>query len=177
MSKPNNDVSSKGFPFVQAEPSSEPLLLHRPMYSSSSGLFTIDQRFVDEVKPLLLDNKVSYSLSCIANSTGLIHLNLFVYQGECKGTPTKDENGIDVYDHSNYTAPVQAVIGMAGFTLDKFNRQNSWSISRISEYGYFRGHATKEELKLEFVSSGTRKVEDSFRIIRKKKTTIRKINM
>ena len=44
-----------------------------------------------------------------------------VYQGKCKGTPTKDENGIDVYDHSNYTAPVQAVIGMAGFTLDKFN--------------------------------------------------------
>lgn len=34
--------------------------------------------------------------------------------------PTKDANGIDTYDHSNYSAPVQAVIGMAGFTLDKF---------------------------------------------------------
>ena len=35
--------------------------------------------------------------------------------------PTKDEKGIDVYDHINYNAPVQAVIGMAGFTLDKFD--------------------------------------------------------
>ncbi|KAF3437455.1 hypothetical protein FNV43_RR20208 [Rhamnella rubrinervis] len=119
---------------------------HRPMYSSSSGLFTIDQRFVDEVEPLLLDNKADLVLF------GHVHnyeRTCSVYQGKCKGTPTRDESGIDVYDHSNYTAPVQAVIGMAGFTLDKFNRQNSWSISRISEYGYFRGHATKEELKLE----------------------------
>ena len=35
--------------------------------------------------------------------------------------PTKDEKGMDVYDHISYNAPVQAVIGMAGFTLDKFN--------------------------------------------------------
>ena len=34
--------------------------------------------------------------------------------------PTKDENGIDTYDNSNNTAPVQAIIGMAGFSLDKF---------------------------------------------------------
>ena len=26
---------------------------------------------------------------------------------------------------------------------------NTWSLKRISEFGYFRGHATKEELKLE----------------------------
>jgi hypothetical protein len=43
-----------------------------------------------------------------------------VYQEECKAMPTADENGIDTYDNSNYSAPVQAVIGMAGFTLDNF---------------------------------------------------------
>jgi hypothetical protein len=43
-----------------------------------------------------------------------------VYQEECKAMPTTDENGIDTYDNSNYSAPVQAVIGMAGFTLDNF---------------------------------------------------------
>lgn len=26
---------------------------------------------------------------------------------------------------------------------------NEWSLSRISEYGYVRGHATREELKME----------------------------
>ena len=35
--------------------------------------------------------------------------------------PTKDKNGIDTYDNSNYKAPVQAVVGMAGFSLDKFS--------------------------------------------------------
>lgn len=183
------------------------------MYTSTIGLFNIDQNFVDEVEPLLLDNKVRF-LSCILvllvslpmklvvsglhiecvlfGNLKQVDLALFghvhnyertcsIYDGECKGMPTKDKNGIDVYDHSNYTAPVQAVIGMAGFKLDKFNvnslplfislyiklfhvlflynfqfefalhfqLQNSWSLSRISEFGYFRGHATKEELKLE----------------------------
>lgn len=41
--------------------------------------------------------------------------------------PTKDKNGIDIYDHSNYSAPVHAVIGMAGFTLDKFPNDVSGS--------------------------------------------------
>ena len=100
--------------------------------------------------------------------------------------PKKDEDGVDTYDNSNYTAPVQAVIGMAGFSLDKFPdnvvsikciyiyvyvvmftltlfylflffylflaswiQNNAWSLSRISEYGYVRGHATREELKME----------------------------
>lgn len=106
-----------------------------------------------------------------------------IYDHECKGMPKKDEDGIDTYDNSNYTAPVQAVIGMAGFSLDKFPdddvsitlhafefvyfvyvsmfisvhtfyfcpwiQDNAWSLSRISEYGYVRGHATREELKME----------------------------
>lgn len=36
--------------------------------------------------------------------------------------PAKDANGTDTYDHSNYKAPVQAVIGMAGFKLDGFQK-------------------------------------------------------
>jgi hypothetical protein len=69
---------------------------------------------------------------------------------------------------------------------------DSWSLSRISQFGYLRGHATKKELNLEvgmhallariypyayklshsfpsllqFVNSDTKKVEDSFRIIK-----------
>jgi hypothetical protein len=43
-----------------------------------------------------------------------------VYRKECKAFPRKYVNGIDVYDHSNYSAPVHAIIGMAGFSLDKF---------------------------------------------------------
>jgi hypothetical protein len=69
----------------------------------------------------------------------------------------------------------------------------SWSLSRISQFGYLRGHATKKRFKLEvsmhallavifysytfklshsfpslwqFVNSSTKKVEDSFRIIK-----------
>jgi hypothetical protein len=41
--------------------------------------------------------------------------------------PTKDVNGVDTYDNSNYSAPVQAVIGMAGFTLDNFTTDVSSS--------------------------------------------------
>jgi hypothetical protein len=44
-----------------------------------------------------------------------------VYQEEYKAMPTADENRINTYDNSNYSAPVQAVvIGMAGFTLNNF---------------------------------------------------------
>ena len=43
-----------------------------------------------------------------------------IFNSICKGMPLKDINGIDTYDHNNYTAPLHAVIGMAGFTLDQF---------------------------------------------------------
>lgn len=97
------------------------------------------------------------------------------------GIPTKDDNGIDTYDHSNYTAPVHAIIGMAGFSLDKFNKNNvcnyfsfkicclsqllehfnifiihwqaTWSLSRVAKFGYLRGHATKQEIQLEVHAS------------------------
>lgn len=45
--------------------------------------------------------------------------------------PTKDKNGIDTYDNSNYTAPVQAVVGMAGFSLDKFPDDVSLPVESI----------------------------------------------
>ncbi|XP_031284818.1 probable inactive purple acid phosphatase 27 [Pistacia vera] len=135
---------------------------HRPMYSSTGS--GVDKNFLDAVEPLLLDNKVDLVLF------GHVHnyeRTCSVYQSKCLAMPTKDE-GIDTYDHSNYSAPVQAVIGMAGFSLDKFpDTADSWSLSRISKFGYLRGHATKEEMKLEFVNSDTSKVEDSFRITRK----------
>lgn len=44
-----------------------------------------------------------------------------IYQNECIAMPTKDQNGVDTYDNRNYTAPVHAIIGMAGFTLDNFS--------------------------------------------------------
>jgi len=44
-----------------------------------------------------------------------------VYQNKCKAIPIKDQKGVDTYDNGNYSAPVHAVIGMAGFALDKFS--------------------------------------------------------
>ncbi|KAK9283452.1 hypothetical protein L1049_011696 [Liquidambar formosana] len=135
---------------------------HRPMYSSAGGLLGVDDHFVQAVEPLLLANEVDLALF------GHVHnyeRTCAVYQKECKAMPVKDENGIDTYNNNNYSAPVQAVIGMAGFTLDSFpSNADSWSLARISEFGYVRVHATKEEIKLEYVNSNTRKVEDSFRI-------------
>ncbi|XP_068328483.1 probable inactive purple acid phosphatase 27 [Pyrus communis] len=136
---------------------------HRPMYSSSPGFLNVDKIFVNEVEPLLLESKVDLVLF------GHVHnyeRTCAVYKSECKGLPQKDENGIDTYDHSNYSAPVHAVIGMAGFTLDGFSSgvNNPWSLSKISEFGYLRGHATKKEMKLELMNADTRKIEDRFRI-------------
>ncbi|KAA8537299.1 hypothetical protein F0562_027014 [Nyssa sinensis] len=138
---------------------------HRPMYSSSDSIGiipSVDDRFVQAVEPLLLANKVDLVFF------GHVHnyeRTCAVYQKQCKAMPKKDGNGIDVYDNSNYSAPVQAIIGMAGFTLDKFPAgADSWSLSRISEFGYVRVHATKQDLKVEYVNANTRKVEDSFRI-------------
>jgi len=116
------------------------------MYSTSDDAFSIDRRFVEEVEPLLSENKVSpfgltsfhffymkftfpllglvWNQLCLA-AIYQVDLNNYersclVYQNECKASPKKDKNGIDTDDHGNYSAPVHAVIGMAGFTLDKF---------------------------------------------------------
>ncbi|CAN1128266.1 Probable inactive purple acid phosphatase 27 [Linum perenne] len=136
---------------------------HRPMYSSSNPT-SIDEKFVATVEPLMQQYKVDVALF------GHVHnyeRMCSVYQGECLDMPTKDVNGVDTYDHNNYTAPVQAVIGMAGFKLDKFSLiPKKWSLTRIAEYGYLRAHATRTEFNFEFVNANTLRTEDSFRIIK-----------
>ncbi|RZC75902.1 hypothetical protein C5167_000160 [Papaver somniferum] len=140
---------------------------HRPMYSSYPG--NVDARFTDAVEPLLLKNKVDLAL------WGHVHnyeRTCAVFQKNCKAMPTKGADGIDTYDNTNYTAPVHVVIGTAGFKLDKFSENqiyDGWSLSRHTEFGYIRGHATKEALKIEFVISNTGTVGDSFVINNGKK--------
>ncbi|KAF5189822.1 Purple acid phosphatase [Thalictrum thalictroides] len=136
---------------------------HRPMYSSAGGIIpSVDPQFVKTVEPLLVDNKVDLAL------WGHVHnyeRTCSIYQSNCKAMPSKGNDGIDTYNHRNYSAPVHAVIGMAGFSLDQFpNNADSWSLSRVAEFGYARVHATKEDMKIELVNSNTKKVEDSFRI-------------
>ncbi|WOH04412.1 hypothetical protein DCAR_0623821 [Daucus carota subsp. sativus] len=140
---------------------------HRPMYSTSDGssfIPSVDNNFVQAVEPLLLSNKVDLALF------GHVHnyeRTCAVYQGECKAMPTKDGNGIDTYDNTNYQAPVHAVIGMAGFSLDSFpSTASSWSLTRISEFGYARVHATRTDLNFEFVNANTTEVGDRFHITR-----------
>ncbi|KAB1223680.1 putative inactive purple acid phosphatase 1 [Morella rubra] len=82
---------------------------HRPMYTSSNPTTSVDPLFVAAVEPLLLQ----YKRTCA------------VYQGQCLAMPTKDANGTDTYDNTNYSAPVQAIIVMAGFSLDNFTNRTS----------------------------------------------------
>ncbi|XP_042515791.1 probable inactive purple acid phosphatase 27 [Macadamia integrifolia] len=141
---------------------------HRPMYSTLGSVPTsVDSTFVAEVEPLLMDYKVDLVL------WGHVHnyeRMCAVYQNSCKAIPTKDANGTDTYDNTNYSAPVHLVIGMAGFSLDQFPSNAtaaSWSLVRIAEFGYARFHVTENELKAELVSANTTMVEDSFRITKR----------
>ncbi|XVF40823.1 hypothetical protein PTKIN_Ptkin01aG0147100 [Pterospermum kingtungense] len=136
---------------------------HRPMYSSYLGIGSTDVNFRHVIEPVLLESKVDLAL------WGHVHnyeRTCSIFKSQCSAMPTKDGKGIDTYDNSisNYKAPVQAIVGMAGFTLDNFSIAADWSLSRFAEFGYVRAHATKDELRVEFVSSNTRKVTDSFRI-------------
>ncbi|KAJ9190600.1 hypothetical protein P3X46_001785 [Hevea brasiliensis] len=136
---------------------------HRPMYTSN--LLSVDPKFGVFIEPLLQDYKVDLVFF------GHVHnyeRTCSVYRAECLAMPTKDANGVDTYDHSKYKAPVHAIIGMAGFTLDNFSSIiHHWSLKRVSEFGYGRVHVTTEELNFELVNSNTRQVKDSFRIIKK----------
>ncbi|KAJ9558211.1 hypothetical protein OSB04_012825 [Centaurea solstitialis] len=117
---------------------------HRPMYSSCGS---VDDGFVKAVEPLLVANKVDLVLF------GHVHnyeRTCAVYKNECKATPKKGRDGVDTYDNGNYEAPVHVIIGMAGFKLDTFPSQvGTWSLSRITEFGYARVHTTKTELNFE----------------------------
>ncbi|CAN1813794.1 Probable inactive purple acid phosphatase 27 [Linum perenne] len=121
---------------------------HRPMYSSSNPQST-DANSATTLEPLMKQYKVDLALF------GHVHnyeRTCSVYQGECLAMPTKDSNGVDTYDHSNYSAPVQVVVGTGGFSLDKFSgifQPANWSLRRIAEFGYLRAHATKTEFNLE----------------------------
>lgn len=139
---------------------------HRPMYSSHGGILPdADPFFVHAVEPLLMANKVDLAFF------GHVHnyeRTCAIYQKKCKGMPTKGQDGIDTYDNTNYTAPVHAIIGMAGFSLDKFpEKVENWSIARITEFGYVRVLATKQQILIEFVNSNTREVQDRFRLIKR----------
>ncbi|KAG0470185.1 hypothetical protein HPP92_016885 [Vanilla planifolia] len=137
---------------------------HRPMYSSYSSILpNVDSRFVKSIEPLLLKNKVDLVFF------GHVHnyeRTCAVYQKKCKAVPVKVD-GIDTYFNEHYAAPVHAIIGMAGFSLDRFpDRTNEWSLVRIAEFGFVRVHATTEVLTVEFVSSNTSEVRDRFQISR-----------
>ncbi|KAG6418039.1 hypothetical protein SASPL_120237 [Salvia splendens] len=96
---------------------------HRPLYTSSPGnpIFpSVDDQFVDAEDLVLFGHVHNYERTCA------------VYDEECTGMPTKDSNGVDTYHNSNYTVP-----------------DNSWSLVRISKFGYLRVHATKSELHAE----------------------------
>ncbi|GJM92846.1 hypothetical protein PR202_ga09350 [Eleusine coracana subsp. coracana] len=120
---------------------------HRPMYSSHIGItLNVDPIFLTAVEPLLLKYQVdlvffghvhNYERSCA------------IYQRKCRGMPKKDASGIDTYDNSNYTAPVHAIVGAGGFSLDNFPKiiiGKRWSLSRVSEFGYARVHATRTDI-------------------------------
>lgn len=134
---------------------------HRPMYSSCGS---VDPAFVLAIEPLLMKYKVDLVLF------GHVHnyeRTCAVYRNKCKAVPKKGTDGVDTYDNTNYEAPVHAIIGMAGFRLDSFPpTAGSWSLSRISEYGYARVHTTKKQLNFEFVNAYTKKAEDRFRIVK-----------
>ncbi|XP_072975240.1 probable inactive purple acid phosphatase 27 [Typha angustifolia] len=138
---------------------------HRPMYSSNIGILpSVDPDFLKSVEPLLMNYKVDLVLF------GHVHnyeRTCAVYRKECLGIPRKDDGGVDTYNNNNYTAPVHVIVGMAGFTLDKFpDKVASWSLTRISEFGYIRGHSTRTDLSVEFVNSSSREVRDRFHIIK-----------
>jgi hypothetical protein len=46
-----------------------------------------------------------------------------VYQGDSRGMPRKNVNGIDTYDNNNnnYSVPVHAIVEAAGFKSDGFS--------------------------------------------------------
>ncbi|XP_042480536.1 probable inactive purple acid phosphatase 27 [Macadamia integrifolia] len=141
---------------------------HRPMYTSAPPFFppNVDPTFTASVEPLLVQHKVDLVLA------GHVHnyeRTCSLQDGICKARPWKDRRGIDTYDHNNYKAPVHAIIGMAGFKLDGFNDTvDSWSMVRISEFGYTRFRATRKEIRVKLMNANTNKVEDAFRIIKKK---------
>ncbi|GAB2223012.1 hypothetical protein Droror1_Dr00017146 [Drosera rotundifolia] len=143
---------------------------HRPMYSSTKSSIPLpfldpaDSKFTKAIEPLLLEHQVDLVLF------GHVHnyeRTCAIYNGKCKAMPVKDADGVDTYDNRKYSAPVQAVIGMAGFTLDEFvSDPSSWSLSRIVAFGYTKCEVTKTKLNFQFIESKTKQVKDQFNIVK-----------
>eukprot|EP00250_Pteridium_aquilinum_P021385 c25104_g1_i1 orf=356-1489(-) len=144
---------------------------HRPQYSSGSEIGivsrlipSVDPLFCAAVEPLLLQGQVDLVL------WGHVHnyeRTCAVYQGKCHLLPTKGSDGVDVYQSSSYKAPVHAVIGMGGFSLDSFAPlPANWSLVRISNYGYAKIDATPQSLSFQFIAADKSRSQDSFKILK-----------
>lgn len=121
----------------------------------------VDPSFPPAIEPLLLNGKVvllpyfppphiswffSYSLLelCFGWQVDLAvwgHVHNYertcaVYKSKCLAFPS-NVNGVDTYNNTNYKAPVHAVIGMAGFTLDSFSRAVSCPLTLQTWICYF----------------------------------------
>ncbi|KAL9257136.1 putative inactive purple acid phosphatase 24 [Drosera capensis] len=113
-------------------------------------------RYADAMEPLLLKYEADLAI--------LGHVHNFerfftVYSGRCKTLSVKDANGIDTYN-TNYTVPVQAIMGMVGFKLDGFVfGPISWSLVRISDFGYTKIQATKTQLNFQFINMNTQQAK------------------
>ncbi|CAM6097263.1 unnamed protein product [Calypogeia fissa] len=142
---------------------------HRPMYSSLAvTLFgeinpSVDPDYTSAVEPLLFEGQVDAALAGHVHNYERL---CAVYQGNCLQNATKDIFGVDTFTFTTYAAPVQAVIGMSGFSLDSFRSDPAvWSSIRISSYGYAGIQATPQKLLFTFTYvNGT--VGDSFAIVK-----------
>lgn len=145
---------------------------HRPQYSSAIDLGiisqlspSVDPEFRAAVEPLLLQGQVDLVL------WGHVHnyeRTCAIYQGQCLLFPTKGRDGVDIYQSISYKAPVHAVIGMGGFSLDSFDPiPGNWSMSRISNYGYAKVDATAKALDFQFITTNGSRSHDAFRILKR----------
>jgi hypothetical protein len=144
---------------------------HRPAYSSYQNSIidditgtAVDTAFPLAIEPLLLNAKVDLAI------WGHVHnyeRTCAVYQSTCLGNPT-NTSGIDTYNNTVYTAPVHAVIGTAGFTLDPISTEPpAWSLVRIGAFGYTYIQADPTSLLVQFVSNSTTgQIDDSFQFTR-----------
>ncbi|XP_038690629.1 probable inactive purple acid phosphatase 27 isoform X4 [Tripterygium wilfordii] len=138
---------------------------HRTMYSSTKGGANVNKNFVSAVEPLLRKYKVDLAIWAHVRN---YERTCNVYESQCVALPKKVEDEGETYDASNYTAPVHVVVGTGGATLDQFSDDDapSWSLARISKFGYLKVHVTKQVLQAEFVVPSTSEAEDKFRLVK-----------
>ncbi|ONM15221.1 40S ribosomal protein S7-2 [Zea mays] len=77
--------------------------------------------------------------------------------------------GILLASQVGITSDLFFVFFPAGFLLcekKQVTQLNKWSLSRVSEFGYARVHATRGDMLVQFVSSSTMEVLDQFRIVK-----------